>query len=78
MHTGLQSLGYIVHYILQVTTVHAKICTLRKCNLVAMCNMMHFSTVYKSQLNHFQQLSVCCDVCSMLEAIEDLIQEVQK
>lgn len=59
-HTGLPSLDYAVDYIIQVTNVHAKICTLRKCNLVIMCNIMHFSTVSTSQLKHFQLKVIQC------------------
>lgn len=49
--------------ILQVITViMQKICTLKKVQfLVAMCNMMHFSTVSTSRLKHFQ-LTQCAAV----------------
>ena len=59
-HTGLPSLDDAVDYIIQVANFHAKICTLSKCNLVIMCNIMHFSTVSTSQLKHFQLKSIRC------------------
>lgn len=59
-HTGLPLLDYII----QVTNFPAKICTWRKCNLVIMCNIMHFSTVSTSQLKHFQWKVIQCSPMS--------------
>lgn len=59
--SGLLSLDHSrLLFLCQATTVHAKIFILRKCNLVAMCNMMHFSTVSTSQLKHFQLKALWC------------------
>lgn len=58
------SLDDTVDHIIQVTIVHAKICNLRKCNLGIMCNIMHFSTVSKSQLKHFQLKVIWCAAMS--------------
>lgn len=60
--------------ILQVITVHAKICTLRKCNLVAMCNMMHFSTVSTSRLKHFQLTRLCRCLSSIAQSNRDALE----
>lgn len=56
-HYGLPLLDYARH---SGHPLHAESCTLRKCNLVFMCNIMHFSTVSISQLKHFQLKVIWC------------------